>query len=237
MDHEVLIIKNSTTEGPGLLAPILEAEHIGYQVTDLDKNESLPPVLDYKAFVVLGGPGSANDIDAKMTSELEYIRQIVSAGKPYLGICLGMQALVKACGGTVIRSPVKEVGFRGPDRRYFQVELTDMGKSDPIFHGLEQRLNVFHLHGETVEPAPHLHILATGRYCHNQVLRIGQNAYGLQCHFELTPEMLEDWIFTDPDLLQLDPVSLRKDFMDLKESYAKTGNIILNNFLKIAGLK
>lgn len=235
MQKEILIVKNNSDEGPGLLEELLIERNISYQITDLQKGDPFPEVMDYKAVVVLGGPDSANDENEKMEEELRRIREILATDKPYLGICLGLQTLVKAGGGKVVKSPVKEVGFRGPDGHYFSVELTDSGKEDPLFTGLEHTLNVFHLHGETVELTPGMTLLATGQFCTNQVVKVGSHAYGLQCHFELTASMFETWITQDPDLLQLDPESLRADLEAINAGYTRVGRRLLQNFLKIAG--
>jgi GMP synthase-like glutamine amidotransferase len=170
-----------------------------------------------------------------MELEQMRIREALDAKIPYLGICLGLQTLVKAAGGKVVKSPLKEVGFKGPDGAFFTVELTDQGKADPLFKGLKSTLNVFHLHGETVELTSQMNLLGKGKYCPNQVVKIGSTAYGIQCHFELTPAMFEDWITGDDDLLQLDTESLRKDFESVKDNYRNTGRQLFNNFLDIAG--
>ncbi len=36
--------------------------------------------------------------------------------------------------------------------------------------------------------------LATSSSCQNQAFKWGKNAYGLQFHLEVTPEMVESWI-------------------------------------------
>ncbi len=235
MRENLLIIKNSTSEGPGLLEVLLKERHISYSVIDLCRDYEIPSIEELKAVVILGGPDSANDDNKKMKDELQFIGKILDARIPYLGICLGLQTLVRAGGGRVIKSPVKEIGFRDPDNNLFSVALTGEGARDPLFKGLGRNLNVFHLHGETVEPAEGMVLLATGKFCHNQVVRAGINAYGIQCHFELTKEMFEDWISSDPDLLRLDSRYLKKDYQLLEQEYIKTGKTLLTNFLAIAG--
>ncbi|MGE5395442.1 MAG: type 1 glutamine amidotransferase [Candidatus Saccharibacteria bacterium] len=235
MKKEILIIKNSSPEGPGLLEELLSERNIAFHITDLDRGEPFPEVSDFGAVVVLGGPDSANDQNDKMAHELMRIRQVLDAKIPYLGICLGLQTLVKAAGGKVVKSPMKEVGFKGPDESFFTVELTSHAKADPLFKGLDSTLNVFHLHGETVELTKDMILLAKGKFCPNQVVKIGTNAYGIQCHFELTPTMFEEWITGDEDLLQLDTESLRADFESMKSQYRETGLQLFNNFLDMVG--
>ncbi len=233
---EVLIVQNITREAPGLLAQVLNDEGVTFDVVDLDGDEELPALDGYKALVVLGGPDSANDTTEKMTSELELIKQGLDAGLPYLGICLGLQTLVKAAGGRVVPGEVKEVGFIGPDDSQHTVAVTDEGKADPLLAGLSENLDVFQLHGETVELTPEMTVLATGKFCRNQIVRVADRAYGIQSHFELTPEMLAVWAENDPDLMPIGKDKLTADFAPIQQSYTNIGQTLLRNFLKIAEL-
>ncbi|MEK6567222.1 MAG: type 1 glutamine amidotransferase [Candidatus Omnitrophota bacterium] len=171
-----------------------------------------------------------------MESELQRIKEALSLNIPYLGICLGLQTLVKAGGGKVVRNPVKEVGFQGPDGKPFVINLTQDGKNDGLFKGLGDNFRVFQLHGETVELTPEMKLLGKGEFCQNQIIKVGSNAYGIQCHFELTPEMFEAWLNEDADLLRLDKKQLQNDFNSFLEEYTSTGRKLLQNFLEIADL-
>ena len=231
-----LIVKNITREGPGLLEELLDSYNFGYDIVDLDKGESFPDPSDYSAVIVMGGPDSANDTTPKMREELKRIKEATDAKIPYLGVCLGMQTLVKANGGEVYRNDIKEVGWRDPEGIYLVVDLTDRGTSDPLFAGITSPLNIFHLHGETVRLTRGMRLLATGKYCKNQIVKIGDNAYGIQGHFELTPHMFDEWRTQDPDLTPLDQEALQADYARLRKKYEATGTQILKNFLPIAKL-
>ena len=113
MPKKILIVKNITREGPGLLEELLREKGIKYKIIDLNKEESFPAPKNYSAVVVLGGPDSANDENEKILNELTRIREVVAERIPYLGICLGLQTLVKAMGGKVVRNSIKEIGFLG----------------------------------------------------------------------------------------------------------------------------
>jgi GMP synthase (glutamine-hydrolysing) len=232
---EILIIKNIAREGAGLLGEIMEEYGIKNKVIDLSLGEKLPPPEKYAAVVVLGGPDSANDLNTKMRNELAFIRKVLAANIPYLGICLGLQTLVKAAGGEVVESPVKETGFRDGKGQYFRISLTEDGRQDRLFNGISDSFNVFHLHGETVILTDKMNLLATSDSCPDQVVRIGTNAYGIQCHLELTEEMLERWINEDSDLRLMNANELRKDFTDNRELYSQTGYQFFTNFLRTAG--
>lgn len=233
---ELLIVQNISREGPGLLEQVLQDENVAFDVVDLDKGQEMPALTDYRAVVVLGGPDSANDETTKMTTELARIKEGLDAGIPYLGICLGLQTLVKAAGGKVVPGEVKEVGFLNPDNSQHTVSVTEEGKTDPLLAGLPEELDVFQLHGETVELTPEMTVLATGKFCRNQIVRVADRAYGIQSHFELTPEMLEVWAEQDPDLVPIGNDKLQADFEAIRQSYTQIGQTLLRNFLKIAEL-
>jgi len=228
MEKEILIIKNITREGPGIIEQILKDKGIKFKIADLSLDNTAIPLKNYAAVVVLGG-------NKKMGGELALIKEILKARIPYLGICLGMQTLVKAAGGKVVRSPLKEIGFRDPDGNLFKVELTGEGKNDPLFNGMIDSFNVFQLHGETVILTDNMKLLATGKFCRNQIVKVGTNAYGIQCHFELTSEMLEDWLDADSDLKLVDKDNLWTDFESFKDEYLQTGNKLFCNFLTLSG--
>jgi GMP synthase-like glutamine amidotransferase len=71
--EDVLIIKNISHEGPGLLADILTENNLSSRVVDLDAGEAFPDPNGFKAVIVLGGPDSANDTTLKMQTELTHL--------------------------------------------------------------------------------------------------------------------------------------------------------------------
>jgi GMP synthase (glutamine-hydrolysing) len=95
---EILFLKNITRENPGLLENIIKEHSIKYSVIDLSQDQNIRSLDRYGAVVVLGGPDSANDKTPKMENELALIRKILDAKIPFLGICLGLQTLIKASG-------------------------------------------------------------------------------------------------------------------------------------------
>src|SRR3989338_626785 len=232
INKKVLVIKNISREGLGLFEEVLRKENIKFDLGE----EEFPQPNGYSAVFVFGGPDSANDKTSKMHDELKRIKETIKAGIPYFGVCLGMQTLVKANGGEVYKNTIKEIGFRAPDGNYFEIDLANEGKKDPIFRGITSQLKIFHLHGETVSLRNGMSLLATGRHCRNQVVKVGKTAYGFQGHLELNKQTLEKWIKEDSDLNSISASHLRSDFKKLKAEYQNNGRIILTNFLKIAGL-
>jgi GMP synthase-like glutamine amidotransferase len=133
----------------------------------------------------MGGPMSVNDPLPWIPGVLKLIRAAVAAGVPVLGHCLGGQLMSKALGARVTRHRVKEIGW-------LPVTTVDSAASREWLNGLPPRNEVFHWHGETFEiPDGATHILRS-RHCRNQGYVIG-NSLALQCHVEMTPEMVRTW--------------------------------------------
>ncbi|NTU58981.1 MAG: type 1 glutamine amidotransferase [Chlorobiaceae bacterium] len=233
---KLLIVRNIAHEGPGMLAELLEEYSLGFELYDLSKGDSIPDPRNYAGVVVLGGPQSANDTTPQIRHGLQRIRETLDAGVPFLGICLGLQLLVAAAGGRVVRCHRKEIGFRDPDGFPFMVQLTSEGKRDALFNGIPENLRVFQLHGETVMLGDGMILLAKSRGCENQIVRLGSNAWGLQCHFEMTDVMFKSWMEIDPDLMALDREELLTEFDAIRDEYEATGRTILLNFLAVTGL-
>jgi GMP synthase-like glutamine amidotransferase len=99
-------------------------------------------------------------------------------------MCLGEQLLADALGGSVkpMTAP-PEVGLS---------EITIV--SDPIFAGITEICPCFQWHGaEVVTLPPGARLLATSPGCAVQAFAIGQHAYGLQFHMELTETTAAEW--------------------------------------------
>jgi GMP synthase-like glutamine amidotransferase len=233
---KVLVIQNISREGLGLLEGVLKDAGLTFDIVDLSRGQKLPASKDYRALIVLGGPMSANDNDMHMISELTFVKNALDKGIPYLGICLGLQVLVKAADGKVVPNKVKEIGFTDPRGNQFEIEATEQGKRDLLLKGLGDKFKVFQLHGETVELAKGMQTIAKGEFCEQQIVKVGPNAYGIQSHFELTQEMLDVWSTEDPDLIPIGKAKLHSDFNVIKLEYTRTGQTLLRNFLKVAGL-
>lgn len=236
----ILVIKNTKHEWPGLINKVLMENGLRstlYAPSFTSYKSKFPNPKDYKAVFVLGGPQSAND--AGMKPELEFINQALQGNTPYFGICLGMQMLAKAAGGTVYRAVIKEVGFTYQDKEY-EVKLTDGGKEDPLFQGLEKAVfPVFQLHGETVGLNAKIRLLGTGgseSQIPVQVIKVGDKAYGFQPHIEHTRSWIENLLPNDNDLRELDANDVMRYYDSVAKVREEFNARIINRFLQIAGV-
>jgi len=236
MTKPILILRNVPRENPGIIEILLKEHSLEYQIVDFNNSTVIESVENFSALIVLGGPESANDLTPKMQNELLFIRNAIQSHIPYLGICLGLQTLVKSMRGTVVKCQTNEIGFRDPKNNFSKVILTSKGRTDKLFYNLSDSLTVFQLHGETVQLTPRMTLLATGDFCQNQIIKLGETAYGIQSHFELTNDLLESWINEDLDLQKLHPEQLRTDFEKIKTEYQNIGQQLFCNLLTMMGL-
>ena len=235
MTAKVWFVKNMTHEAAGLFSLFTQRHEVPSVMVDLHRGEKFPEVATGDAVVVLGGPDSANDGEPKIFRELEALQKCLREGIPCLGVCLGLQLLVKAAGGIVFQNPVKEIGFRDLGGGWFEMEKTMEGKSDLLLAGIPDLCKVFQLHGEAVGLTPSMTCLAQGRSCENQIVRIQKRAYGIQGHVELSERMFEDWLAKDEDLRRMNAGELRRDFSAVCAELERSSEILFKNFLRISG--
>ena len=229
----ILIIKHIDIEGPGTLGDFLKCQGEPFQTIELGALEALPVSLSiFKAVIVLGGPMNVDEEDRFkfLKPENEFIKKVLKAEIPYLGICLGAQLLAKAAGAKIIKSPVKEIGW-------YQIELTTEGKKDPLFNGFRESDPIYHWHGDMFQIPSKGKLLAQARGCPHQALRVGRNAYGLQFHVEVTDKSIKEWcekycandLPGRPQLAQ----SMMDEYWEYKKTFDAQAQRLYQNFLGI----
>ncbi len=136
--------------------------------------------------VMVGGAGAHTVTEDYPFSDAlrETLLRLVGEGRPLFASCYGHHALVDAMGGVVVTDRTTgEVGT-------FEVELTQAGRSDPLFAGLPARFSVQLGHHDRVDRLPaELVELAASKRCPFQALRAsGLPIYSTQFHSEMTVE-------------------------------------------------
>lgn len=181
----VAIFRHSATEGPGYIAEFLDRHAIPWQLVRVDQGEAVPgDAAQYSGLVFMGGPMSVNDDLPWIAQSLALIGQAAACGIPVMGHCLGGQLMARALGGVVTKNPVKEIGWG-------EIIVVPGGTASDWLDDLNG-FDGFHWHGETFSlPSGAVRILSS-RHCANQGFVLGKHL-GLQCHVEMTEEMIRDW--------------------------------------------
>jgi len=189
---KILVFQHVASEHPGSFRDVMAARGCVMHQVELDEGEPIPPLDGFDILLVMGGPMDVWEEDKFpwLVTEKAAIRDWVSAGRPYLGMCLGHQLLAEAMGGkaTLMTAP-PEVGMSK-----VQQLIPANGGPDPIFKNVPALCTCFQWHGaEVVELPPGARLLATSPGCAVQGFAIGRNAYGLQFHMELTATTAAEW--------------------------------------------
>ena len=129
---------------------------------------------------------SVNDDLPWVAPVLSLIRDAVDRRVPVIGHCLGGQLLAKALGGTVKTNTVKEIGWHRVEAENSALAREWLGTDLRAF-------TTFQWHGETFSIPPGGERILRGPHCENQAYVVADLHLGMQCHVEMTPELIREW--------------------------------------------
>ena len=180
----------------------------------------------YGAVMIFGGSmhPDQDELFPWLAPEATFLADVLAAGVPALGVCLGAQMLARAAGSAVRPAPTSEVGW-------FEIELTPAGREDPVIGALPLRVEAFQWHHYTFDVPGGASELARSRAC-TQAFRAGA-AWGIQFHAEATGGMIEDWLDEDPDDVP-DAALLREQTRARIAAWNEQGRRLCEAFVKEA---
>lgn len=179
-------IIHASFEKPGSINNWITKKGYTFSTTSPYKGELLPSDDDFDFLIIMGGPQSPTNLTKfpYLKDEIRFTKKAIENNKSILGICLGAQIIGEALGAKTDCSPHKEVGT-------FPISLTSDGLHDPIFKHFPKQFDVMHWHNDMPGVPDTAAILAESAGCPRQVIRYGKKIYGLQCHLEMTPELIK----------------------------------------------
>ncbi len=230
----VLIIKHIEIEGPGLIEDCLIKGKIQHRMINLETNPEFPILDDFTHIILLGGPMNVYEEDQYpfLKPEDLFIKEAVQRGKRILGICLGAQLIAKALGARVYKAAVKEIGW-------YPVSVTEDGALDPLFSFLPKSFAAFQWHGDTFDLPSAGKLMATSSPVRNQAFRYGENAYGLQFHFEILEGMIQEWMkgyekeFNEGERPRFSKEKILEDTRRNWAGYSNRGKTFISQFLRL----
>jgi GMP synthase-like glutamine amidotransferase len=187
----------------------------------------LRPLESYDAVFVFGGSMHADEEEAHpwLRNEEELLRRFLDARKPVLGVCLGGQLLAKAAGARVHRVAEPEIGW-------YPVELAPAAAHDPLFARLPQRFQALQWHYYAFDLPDGAVELARSPVC-SQAFRLGELAWAVQFHPEVTHAMVEGWL-EEPEEVPFDREALRRETDERIEEWNALGRELSASFVAVA---
>ncbi|MEN3311865.1 MAG: hypothetical protein V7645_1194 [Actinomycetota bacterium] len=188
----------------------------------------LPRPLDaYGAVFVFGGAMHAdqNDHHPWLREEDFFLQRLLDLHMPVLGICLGAQLLAKAAHAPVYPVEEAEVGWSA-------VELTEAGADDPVLGRLPRTFDAFQWHYYAHDLPAGAVELARNHVC-TQAFRLGDSAWGVQFHPEVTLHQVQSWIHEEKGL-PVDPGLLLAETTERIDGWNAVGRDLCAGFVDAA---
>ncbi len=177
-------------EAPGAYEIWGQNNHCKMTYSRVYLNDPLPSKVEEIDFlIVMGGPQSP-DTTVEMCphfnslAEQAVIKKAIQANKIILGVCLGSQLISEALGAKFEHSPEREIGK-------FPIMFTESGVNHSLFSHFGKMTEVGHWHNDMPGLTSDAKIIAFSAGCPRQIVEYSKLVYGLQCHMELTPEIVE----------------------------------------------
>ena len=241
----VLAVVHQGDAGPGVFAE--EARERGVELEEwmLSEAGSGPPreIAEYDAVMTFGGSMHADqeELHPWLRFEREFLAAILEDGMPILAVCLGCQLLAEAAGGSVRRASEPEIGW-------YRVSVHPEASGDPLLGQwalppgaravVSPGFEAFEWHSYTAIPPKDAVCLASSG-AGPQAFRIGERAWGIQFHAEVSAADLAHWIEdyeTDEDAVRIgvDPERLWAETEPRVEEWNRLGRELCGRFLDAA---
>ncbi len=221
---KILIILHQAQSTPGRVGQMLVQRGYALDIRRPPLGHLLPETLeDHHGAVMFGGPMSANDREEFVKREIDWLEVPLKENKPFLGICLGAQKLVRHLGGKVESDPGGQVEIG-----YYPMHPTTAGSAL-----MDWPKMVYQWHREGFDLPHGAELLARGEVYPNQAFRYGKNAWAVQFHSELTLAMMHRWTVKGAQRLSMPGAQNRVQHLAQRDVYDPAIRDWLIRFLDI----
>ena len=191
----ILIVLHQEHSTAGRIGRLLELAGFSLDCRRPRYGDVLPrTMVDHAGAIYFGGPMSANDSDAYIRTEIDWIGVPLREDKPFLGVCLGAQMLARHLGRRVY---VHDTGHA--EIGYYPIRPTAEGRAICASPFPE---HVYQWHREGFDLPGGAALLASGDTFDVQACRYGASAYAFQFHPEVTYAMLCRWTVRAADRME-----------------------------------
>ncbi len=221
--RKILVVVHQERSTPGRIGNWLRSHGFDLDIRRPALGCALPETLDgYYGAIIFGGPMSANDPDDFVKAEIDWINVPLKENKPFLGVCLGAQMMVKTLGGEVWEHPDEHVEIG-----YYPIRPTQAGETL-----IDWPDYVYQWHREGFDLPQDATLLATNDTFANQAFVLGDRAFAVQFHSELTRAMLHRWTVHGRQRFELKGAQGRAEHFEGWERYDAPLRAWLDGFMR-----
>lgn len=222
-----LAIRNAAGDFDDMIIRKIGISKKDVTVCPVYEKRQLPSLQDFYAVIITGSHDMVTDRAGWSLYLSDWIREVALNKVPVMGICYAHQLMAQSFGG--------EVGYhpQGLEIGSTFIDLTDEGKTDPLFAELPLRFPVFVGHSQTVTSLPPgARVLAYNSFEPHHAIAFSPRAWGLQFHPEFTVDIMHSYLEQDKEAL----MQAGYDTEALHSSVADSpyGKIILKRFIELA---
>lgn len=229
---KVWVLQHTPPETLGTIVDALEAQGAAHEYIRPFLGERVPvDMAEAAGLIVMGGPMGVHDVEQNpfLRDEMRLIENALKRERPVLGVCLGSQMLASVLGARVTPGRKKEIGW-------FPVRLSEQGRQDPLWAGLDGAFVAYLWHGDVFDlPKGAVH-LASSELTEHQAFRHGSSAYGLLFHLEVTENMIREMIRHFSDELareNLDGGWIMQKWETHAEPLEKIGRVVFSRWAEL----
>ncbi|MFN3200905.1 MAG: glutamine amidotransferase [Bradymonadia bacterium] len=194
------------------------------ELIDVTDVEAPLPEPGVDALIITGSPASVHHREPWSERAGAWVKAVVEAGVPTLGVCYGHQIIGDVFGG--------EVGLNPNGREMGVVQMQRLVE-DPIFEGLPSVFPVVETHTDAVNVAPPgATVLASTANTAVQAMAYGDHCRSVQWHPEFDADIIRHYIDARREMIDAEGGPGTADAMLATVVDVDTGPIIMANFVR-----
>ncbi|HEX3803494.1 MAG TPA: type 1 glutamine amidotransferase [Solirubrobacteraceae bacterium] len=229
-----LTIVHEKDAGPGIFNDVLAASAADADTWLVAEEPEPPaPAREYDAIFSFGGSVHPDQEQSHpwLKTEKRFLSEALRGGVPLLGVCLGAELIAEVEGTVTRRMSRPEIGWYG-------VKLTSAGAADPVIGPIGQPFPALEWHSYEVALPSRAAALARSANC-LQAFRIGDVAWGIQFHAEVTADDFQHWLddyASDEDFVEegIEPDAIAVETEHRIAPWHDLGRGICERFLEVA---
>ncbi|PWR74128.1 amidotransferase [Methanospirillum lacunae] len=230
---QIFSLEHAPHEDPVYITQWLHEKQINLQPVRLYEGDHFPDVAEVGILLIMGG--FMNIYEEKefpwLVEEKKFIRKVIDAGKPVLGICLGGQLIADILGEKVTKALHPEYGWHTINRVTPLLESSYV-YPERLFALFPEKVQAFEWHQDTFAiPEGAVRIYAS-KLCENQAYLYHDRVIGLQFHPEMDELTIREFLhYSSSEIKEKGLEDVKLDILE-RISLTSSGNLFVAGLME-----